>query len=29
LTQAGAELPWDDHGYYEVSLDVGAVTLSP
>ena len=29
LTQAGAELPWDDHGYYEVSLDVGSVTLSP
>ena len=29
LTQAGAELAWDDHGYYEVSLDVGSVTLSP
>ncbi len=29
LTQGGAELSWDDHGYYEVSLDVGSVTLSP
>jgi peptidoglycan/xylan/chitin deacetylase (PgdA/CDA1 family) len=29
LSQAGTELPWDDHGYYELSLDVGSVTLSP
>jgi len=29
LTQNGAPLGWDDHGYYEVSLDVGSVTLSP
>jgi peptidoglycan/xylan/chitin deacetylase (PgdA/CDA1 family) len=29
LTQRGAELPWDGHGYYEVALDVGSVTLAP
>jgi DMSO/TMAO reductase YedYZ molybdopterin-dependent catalytic subunit len=22
-------LTWDDHGYYEVALDAGSVTLSP
>jgi hypothetical protein len=29
LMQGGTELPWDDHGYYEVVLDAGSVTLSP
>jgi peptidoglycan/xylan/chitin deacetylase (PgdA/CDA1 family) len=29
LQQNGATLPWDEHGYYEVSLDAGALTLSP
>ena len=29
LTQGGAELPWDGHGYYEVALDAGSVTLAP
>jgi peptidoglycan/xylan/chitin deacetylase (PgdA/CDA1 family) len=29
LTQAGQTLPWDDHGYYEVALDAGSLTLSP
>ncbi len=29
LTQAGKALPWDPHGFYEVALDAGAVTLSP
>lgn len=29
LTQDGARLAWDDHGYYEVSLDRGSLTLSP
>jgi peptidoglycan/xylan/chitin deacetylase (PgdA/CDA1 family) len=29
LTQAGATLAWDDHGYYEIALDAGSVTLSP
>jgi len=29
LTQAGTPLAWNDHGYYEVALDEGAVTLSP
>jgi peptidoglycan/xylan/chitin deacetylase (PgdA/CDA1 family) len=28
LTQAGHELVWGDHGYYEVSLDAGSLTLS-
>jgi peptidoglycan/xylan/chitin deacetylase (PgdA/CDA1 family) len=25
----GAPLPWNDHGYYEVALDAGELTLSP
>ena len=25
----GTALGWDDHGYYEVALDAGSVTLSP
>jgi len=29
LTQAGTALDWDSHGYYEISLDAGSLTLSP
>jgi peptidoglycan/xylan/chitin deacetylase (PgdA/CDA1 family) len=29
LTQNGTALVWDTHGYYEIALDVGSVTLSP
>lgn len=29
LTQGGAPLSWDDHGYYEIALDAGSLTLSP
>jgi len=29
LSQAGAPLAWDEHGYYEVALDVGSLTLAP
>jgi len=29
LTQSGRTLPWDDHGYYEIALDPGTLTLSP
>ncbi len=29
LKQNGAALAWDDHGYYEISLDTGSLTLSP
>jgi hypothetical protein len=29
LKQGGAALSWDPHGYYEVALDPGSVTLSP
>ena len=29
LTQAGRPLIWDDHGYYEVALDAGTLTLAP
>jgi hypothetical protein len=29
LTQEGMPLVWDDHGYYEIALDKGSVTLSP
>jgi len=30
LTQPGGRtLTWDDHGYYEVALDAGSLTLSP
>jgi peptidoglycan/xylan/chitin deacetylase (PgdA/CDA1 family) len=28
-TQGGSALPWNDHGYYEIALDAGSVTLSP
>jgi peptidoglycan/xylan/chitin deacetylase (PgdA/CDA1 family) len=27
--QCGTELAWDDHGYYEINLDAGSVTISP
>jgi peptidoglycan/xylan/chitin deacetylase (PgdA/CDA1 family) len=29
LKQNGVPLPWDTHGYYEVALDAGSLTLSP
>jgi peptidoglycan/xylan/chitin deacetylase (PgdA/CDA1 family) len=29
LSQGGVPLAWDEHGYYEVALDVGSLTLSP
>jgi peptidoglycan/xylan/chitin deacetylase (PgdA/CDA1 family) len=29
LSQAGAPLTWDPHGYYEVALDPGSLSLSP
>jgi peptidoglycan/xylan/chitin deacetylase (PgdA/CDA1 family) len=29
LSQGGIPLAWDDHGYYEVALDAGSLTLSP
>ncbi len=29
LTQNGTALAWDPHGYYEVALDPGSVTLGP
>jgi peptidoglycan/xylan/chitin deacetylase (PgdA/CDA1 family) len=28
LTQDGQTLAWDSHGYYEIALDVGSLTLS-
>ena len=28
VKQKGAEVPWDDHGYYEISFNAGEVTLS-
>lgn len=27
VTQKGQEVPWDDHGYYQISLDAGSVTI--
>jgi peptidoglycan/xylan/chitin deacetylase (PgdA/CDA1 family) len=27
VTQSGKEVPWDDHGYYQISLDAGSVTV--
>lgn len=27
--QCGTELTWDEHGYYEIALDAGSVTISP
>jgi peptidoglycan/xylan/chitin deacetylase (PgdA/CDA1 family) len=29
LTQNGDAVPWDEHGYYEVALDKGTLTLGP
>lgn len=29
LSQNGKPLPWNEHGYYEVALDAGSLTLSP
>jgi peptidoglycan/xylan/chitin deacetylase (PgdA/CDA1 family) len=29
LAQRGQPLVWDDHGYYEVALDAGSLTLAP
>ena len=29
LVQNGEALTWDDHGYYQVSLDAGSLTLTP
>ena len=29
LTQGAITLVWDDHGFYEVALDAGTLTLSP
>jgi peptidoglycan/xylan/chitin deacetylase (PgdA/CDA1 family) len=29
LSQNGQPLPWNSHGYYEIALDAGALTLSP
>jgi hypothetical protein len=29
LRQNGREVTWNDHGYYEIALDAGALTLSP
>ena len=28
-SQGGTPLAWDPHGYYEVALDAGSLTLSP
>ncbi|MEO8905746.1 MAG: hypothetical protein ABI488_24670 [Polyangiaceae bacterium] len=28
LKQGGTVVPWDSHGYYEISLDAKSVTLS-
>jgi peptidoglycan/xylan/chitin deacetylase (PgdA/CDA1 family) len=27
--QCGTELTWDEHGYYEIALDAGSVTIAP
>jgi len=29
VSQCGSELPWDAHGYYEINLDAGSLTVSP
>jgi len=29
VSQCGTELEWDEHGYYELALDAGSVTISP
>jgi hypothetical protein len=27
VTQKGETIAWDDHGYYQISLDAGEVTI--
>jgi peptidoglycan/xylan/chitin deacetylase (PgdA/CDA1 family) len=29
ISQNGAPLPWDKHGFYEIALDAGSLTLTP
>ena len=29
VTQKGATIPWDPHGYYEIALSAGSVTVGP
>jgi len=29
VSQDGVPLPWNDHGFYEVALDAGSLTISP
>jgi hypothetical protein len=29
VKQAGKTIPWDGHGYYQIALDAGEVTVSP
>ncbi len=29
VTQKGVTLPWDSHGFYEISMDAGSVTVGP
>lgn len=29
LSQDGVNLPWNEHGFYEVALDAGSLTLTP
>ncbi|HVT09575.1 MAG TPA: polysaccharide deacetylase family protein [Polyangia bacterium] len=29
VTQGGAALPWDSHGYYEIALDAKSLTVGP
>ena len=29
VSQDGTTAPWDSHGYYEIALDAGALTVSP
>ena len=29
LTKGAGPLAWDEHGYYEIALDAGTLTLSP
>jgi peptidoglycan/xylan/chitin deacetylase (PgdA/CDA1 family) len=29
LSQNGTAVPWDGHGYYEIALDAGSLTLGP
>jgi hypothetical protein len=29
VSQNGSALPWDSHGFYEIALDAGSLTISP